>query len=761
MNGYRSDECNQIREVWAANLEEEFERIRDVVEQFQYIAMDTEFPGVVARPTGNVTEYNYQTVKCNVDLLKVIQLGITFADARGNLARGTCTWQFNFRFDLGCDMYAQDSIDFLKQSGIDFEKQQKEGIDLQDFGEIIMSSGLVMNEDVKWISFHGCYDFGYLLKLLTCAPLPDSEAQFFELLHDFFPALYDIKYLLRNIRGFNLNGRSSLQKIAEHLNVERIGQQHQAGSDSLVTCRTFFKLMEFYFDNQIDDALFSGVIYGLGAGSVPKHIRGGEVPEGVAGGGGCPPLQQQHSGGAAVAAASANSQVSGSTASSGGGVGVMLGGSIGGGPTPHPVAGSGLSGPGGGGLVGYGAHLASQQQLGANSGANDIVDPNGLRKLLGHLQQPTQSHKLLAQPQQQPLPSSRPPPLGPMQQQQPPHTMLFNGFEGGAAGGGGTQVGMVTGNAGGVVVAPPSPAGIVGSPAIPGHSTGTTYHQSPSQTSPPLSHLQQQTVQSGAGAPGGQCGGGSVMSPYLPQHHLPLAHTGAGVGCPSEVPGGVGAAASSAPSTASGAGGGTGNGQGVASGVVVGGPGGGGGGAGLHLGASAVKAPVLGSATGGVGGPPPVAQTAGPLPVVNSSGLSPARQQPHGHHHHPPPPQQQLPSPPQVLPHLHFAPIGAGTLKPQDQQQQVLGAVGPPAGSAGTPDATAEGRGGLPPPLAQQQIPWGPPPQGCGGTGLVHGAWGAAGGSIPPPQRPHQQFSASSYESTWSPATGAGGSEGT
>lgn len=271
MNGYGEGLRGQIIEVWAHNLEEELERIRDVVERYPYIALDTEFPGIVARPTSNALDYNYRTVKYNVDLLKVIQLGLTFADSRGRLAEGTCTWQFNFRFDLNEDMYAQNSIDFLKQSGIDFDKQQKKGVEVHDFGELIMNSGLVMNEDVKWISFHGCYDFGYLLKLLTCEALPESENAFFELVQDFFPSLYDIKFLLRDLPNFNLSQGSSLQKVSEQLNVQRVGPQHQAGSDSLVTCRTFFSLVESYFDGKIDEAKFSGVIYGLGATAHKPH----------------------------------------------------------------------------------------------------------------------------------------------------------------------------------------------------------------------------------------------------------------------------------------------------------------------------------------------------------------------------------------------------------------------------------------------------------------------------------------------------------
>lgn len=40
-------------------------------------------------------------MRCNVDLLKLIQLGVTLSDEDGNLP-DKCTWQFNFKFDTGC-----------------------------------------------------------------------------------------------------------------------------------------------------------------------------------------------------------------------------------------------------------------------------------------------------------------------------------------------------------------------------------------------------------------------------------------------------------------------------------------------------------------------------------------------------------------------------------------------------------------------------------------------------------------------------------
>jgi len=51
-------------------------------------------------------------------------------------------------------MYAQDSIDLLNRSGIQFKKHEEDGIDVHDFAELLITSGLVLQDEVKWLSFH-------------------------------------------------------------------------------------------------------------------------------------------------------------------------------------------------------------------------------------------------------------------------------------------------------------------------------------------------------------------------------------------------------------------------------------------------------------------------------------------------------------------------------------------------------------------------------------------------------------------------------
>ncbi|KAL6507055.1 CCR4-NOT regulatory complex component [Orobanche hederae] len=260
----------QIREVWANNLDEELDLIREIVDEYPYIAMDTEFPGIVLRSVGNfktANDYHYQTLKENVNLLKLIQLGLTFSDEKGNLPTcGTnkcCIWQFNFReFNPDEDVFANDSIELLSQSGIDLTRNNEKGIDARRFGELLISSGIVLNDGVCWVTFHSGYDFGYLIKLLTCQDLPDAQAKFFNLINIYFPVVYDIKHLMKFCNSLH----GGLNKLAELLEVERVGVCHQAGSDSLLTCCTFMKLKENFFIGSLEK--YAGILYGLGIENV-------------------------------------------------------------------------------------------------------------------------------------------------------------------------------------------------------------------------------------------------------------------------------------------------------------------------------------------------------------------------------------------------------------------------------------------------------------------------------------------------------------
>ena len=56
--------------------------------------------------------------------------------------------------------YAEESVDLLQNSGIQFDRHEREGIETVHFAEMLLVSGIVLLDNVKWLSFHSGYDFG-------------------------------------------------------------------------------------------------------------------------------------------------------------------------------------------------------------------------------------------------------------------------------------------------------------------------------------------------------------------------------------------------------------------------------------------------------------------------------------------------------------------------------------------------------------------------------------------------------------------------
>lgn len=51
---------------------------------------------------------------------------------------------------------APDTFDSLRQAGFDFPRHQEFGIHPNDFAELLITSGLVLNPDTIWVAYNRC-----------------------------------------------------------------------------------------------------------------------------------------------------------------------------------------------------------------------------------------------------------------------------------------------------------------------------------------------------------------------------------------------------------------------------------------------------------------------------------------------------------------------------------------------------------------------------------------------------------------------------
>ncbi|TVU41563.1 hypothetical protein EJB05_15092, partial [Eragrostis curvula] len=266
----------EVRQVWQSNHREEMALIESLLPRFRYAAVDTEFPGTVYRPACPAylltPEKRYALLKANVDELELIQLGLTLFNDDLTGANAAVVWEFNFReFDPRRHRHAPDSIAMLRAKGVDFDRAARDGVDsAAAFGPRLRKwlrggakAGLGR---AGLVTFSGGYDMAYLVKAMFGAgyKLPATAAEFEAVAAALLRRrrVFDVKEMARRCPGADLRG--GLDCVAAKLGVARaVGEAHQAGSDSLLTCHTFIKMKQRCFDDDDKLTKVAGMLTGI------------------------------------------------------------------------------------------------------------------------------------------------------------------------------------------------------------------------------------------------------------------------------------------------------------------------------------------------------------------------------------------------------------------------------------------------------------------------------------------------------------------
>ncbi|CCK69768.1 CCR4-NOT core DEDD family RNase subunit POP2 KNAG_0D00160 [Huiozyma naganishii CBS 8797] len=270
-----------IRDVWKNNLYHEFTTIRQLIGQYNHVSISSEFVGTLARPIGTFRskeDYHYQTMRSNVDFLNPIQLGISLSDGNGNKPEnGPSTWQFNFNFDIDKEMVSVESLELLTKSGINFEDHHQNGVSTYEFAQLMMDSGLVMDPEVTWITYHAAYDLGFLVNILMNDIMPNNREDFEKWVHTLMPNMFDLNLIFKVIRDLQnplpqgaqqgqTSSQFTLTSLADELAIPRFPVFTTTGGQSLLMLLCFCqlnKLSMHKFPNGVDFGKYKNIIYGI------------------------------------------------------------------------------------------------------------------------------------------------------------------------------------------------------------------------------------------------------------------------------------------------------------------------------------------------------------------------------------------------------------------------------------------------------------------------------------------------------------------
>lgn len=259
-----------------------FDEIRDITDSYPYVSVSCVWPGIVSRPIV-YHEYSYHSIKQTVDLVDCIQIGLSFADSSGRRPAYPNAFQFNFTFNHNTDVLLDSVIDSYLSCGFDFTRAETDGVDMADFGEILLNSGLLMNSNIYWITYHGCYELAYLLKALSGSVLPTCLDEFNKCLYDYFVSCYDVKCMLQTVwddhNAFASGNSPSLREACQSLGLKDLvaylmngDMSIRGGLNGVLVSACFFNTLKIHFNNKMDDSIYNGRLFGLEDPPIPHSM---------------------------------------------------------------------------------------------------------------------------------------------------------------------------------------------------------------------------------------------------------------------------------------------------------------------------------------------------------------------------------------------------------------------------------------------------------------------------------------------------------